>query len=103
MFEDGFSEEDAAFDPVRRETEEELEARAKSACETIFDEEWDAEEDRDGSEEESSALLIALAFLMYPYSNDRFLPVISITSHSGFIRCFCKAVNHPPYALPTGG
>lgn len=41
MFEDGFTEEDEAWDPVDRETDEQIEARARLVLNEIFEEEDD--------------------------------------------------------------
>ena len=87
-FEDGFTEEDETWDAEVRETLGELDVRAKKVLDMIF-----------GNDEEQcmSATFFGVAHTRMT------VPVISITSHHGFIDAFLRVCEHRPWALPTGG
>ena len=90
LFEEGFTEEDVTWDPEIRETPEELDVRATKVLDVIFD----------NDEEQCTSRTLSLRAVTYKKTT---FPVISITSHHGFIDAFLRVCGHRPWALPTGG
>lgn len=84
-FEEGFTEEDDFFDPVRREVFFEHGIRSNGFLQRLFEADYDKEKAAvDKSLTKKSTF-------------------ISTTSHAGAIRSFIMVLNHRDFTIPTGG